>query len=153
MSEDITTAEETAATPPIDETSEQILKIVETSQSQGVFNLSEVVKGRGYPTKEATIYLDADSAFQLAELNDLMNEYVDEDVLAQNELKAAELAEKVKKSAVTFVMRGVSQKIVEDVVKKTNEKTILQLLWHRTLSRPSMLKVKLMSTYSPLKKC
>lgn len=122
MSEEITTAEETAATPQIDETSEQILKIVETSQSQGVFNLSEVVKGRGYPTKEATIYLDAETAFELAELNELMSEYIDEDVLAENEAKAAELAEKVKKSAVTFIMRGVSQKIVEDVVKKTNEK-------------------------------
>lgn len=122
MSEEITTAEETAATPQIDETSEQILKIVETSQSQGVFNLTDVVKGRGYPTKEATIYLDSESAFELAELNDLMNEYIDEETLAQSELKAAELAEKIKKSAVTFVMRGVSQKIVEDVIKKTNAK-------------------------------
>jgi hypothetical protein len=122
MSEEITTAEETAATPQQDDTAEQILKIVDTAQSQGVFNLSEVIKGRGYPTKEATIYLDADTAFQLAELNDLMSEYVDDEILAENEAKAEELAEKIKKSAVTFVMRGVSQKIVEDVVKKTNEK-------------------------------
>ena len=122
MSEEITNAEETAATQQPNETAEQILKIVETSQSQGVFNLSEVIKGRGYPTKEATIYLDSDTAFQLAELNDLMNGYLDEEELAQNELKTQELAEKLKKSAVTFVMRGVSQKIVEDVIKKTNEK-------------------------------
>jgi hypothetical protein len=122
MSEKITSAEETAATSPQEQATQDILKIVEKSHSQGVFNLSEVVKGRGYPTKEVTIYLDAESAFQLSELNDLMNDYVDEEVLAENEAKAAELADKVKMSALTFVMRGVSQKIVEDVIKKTNEK-------------------------------
>ncbi len=101
---------------------QETLKLVEQSQSQGVFSLSEVIKGRGYPTKEVTIYLDGESAFELAELNDEMLGYFDDSIVEQLEKKAEVLVEKIKKSAVTFVMRGVSQKIVEDVIKKVNEK-------------------------------
>jgi hypothetical protein len=121
MSEEITSAEQSAIpeeNPIIAET----LKLVESSQSQGIFNLSEVVKGRGYPTKDVTIYLDGESAFELAELNDKMNDVYSDEDLSEMEAKAEVLAEKIKKSAVTFVMRGVSQKIVEDVIKKTNDK-------------------------------
>ena len=121
MSEQITETEQNAVpteNPIITET----LKLVEASQSQSVFNLSEVVKGRGYPSKNAVIYLDGEAAFELAELNNEMNRFHSEEELAEMQKRAEALAEKVKKSAVTFVMRGVSQKIVEDVITKTNEK-------------------------------
>ncbi len=101
---------------------QETLKLVENAQSQGVFNLSEVIKGRGYPTKEVTIYLDAEAAFELSELNDEMMGYFDETLTADLEKKAEGLVEKIKKSAITFVMRGVSQKMVENVIKKVNEK-------------------------------
>jgi hypothetical protein len=122
MSEDITSAEQSAAETKASDVADEILKIAESAQSQGVFNLSEVVKGRGYPTKEATIYLDGAAAFELAELNDIMKYDFDGDSMIENENKAKEIAERIKKSAITFVMRGVSQKIVEDTIKQTNLK-------------------------------
>ncbi|NBU93954.1 MAG: hypothetical protein EBS18_05380, partial [Actinobacteria bacterium] len=121
MSEEITQAEQDSV-PTENPIVAETLKLVEASQIQGVFNLSEVIKGRGYPTKNAVIYLDGESAFQLSELNSEMNDFHSQQELDEMQKKAEELAEKVKKSAITFVMRGVSQKIVEDVIKKTNEK-------------------------------
>lgn len=117
MSEETTTTE-----APVDETVQETIALVKEAHSKKVFNLSEVIKGRGYPTKDATIYLDADSAFRLAELDDELNNFMEDDVREKLDAEAKELAEKVKASALTFTMRGVSQKIVEDIMKKTNEK-------------------------------
>lgn len=118
IKEEVKNIDASAAETVVQET----LKLVENAQSQGVFNLSEVIKGRGFPTKEVTIYLDSEAAFELSELNDQMMGYFDESLVEDLEKKAEALVEKIKKSAVTFVMRGVSQKIVEDVIKKVNEK-------------------------------
>lgn len=101
---------------------QETLKLVEDARAQGVFNLSEVIKGRGYPSKEVTIYLDADAAFQLSELNDQMIFYVDDDKAEEFEKKVEELVARIKKSAITFIMRGVSQKMVETTIDKVNEK-------------------------------
>jgi hypothetical protein len=120
MSEDITSAEQSAAEAKANEVAGEILNLVEKTQSQGVFNLSEVIKGRGYPSKDATIYLDSSSAFMLAELNTEMSYSFNDDLLGMQEEKAAELAIKIKESAITFSMRGVSQKMVEETIKKTN---------------------------------
>ena len=120
MSEDITSAEQSAAEAKVAEVTAEVLNLVEKTQSQGVFNLSEVIKGRGYPSKEATIYLDGETAFKLAELNDAMTYMFDEETLASQETEASALAERIKESAVTFEMRGVSQKVVEETIKKAN---------------------------------
>lgn len=115
MSEEIT--QET-----VDPTVQETIALVKEAHSKKVFNLSEVIKGRGYPTKDATIYLDADAAFRLAEIDDELNNYIEDDLREKLDAEAKELAELVKKSALTFTMRGVSQKIVEDIMKKANEK-------------------------------
>lgn len=105
-----------------DTTVQDTIALVKEAHSKGVFNLSEVIKGRGYPTKDATIYLDADSAFRLAEIDDELNNYMADDIREKLEAEGKELAEKIKQSALVFTMRGVSQKIVEDIMKKANEK-------------------------------
>lgn len=118
MSEETTATPEQEAPTAIQET----LAIVKEAQAKGVFNLSEVIKGRGFPTKDVTIYLDAESAFQLAEVDQEMNDFLDADYRAELDAKAQELAAKIRKSALTFTMRGVSQKIVDKVMKEANEK-------------------------------
>lgn len=117
MSEETTTTE-----TPVDTTVQDTIALVKEAHSKGVFNLSEVIKGRGYPSKDATIYLDADAAFRLAEIDNELNNYITEEIRVKLEAEAAILAEKVKDSALVFTMRGVSQKIVEDIIKKATEK-------------------------------
>lgn len=117
-------SEETTATPEqeVPTAVQETLTLVKEAQAKGVFNLSEVIKGRGFPTKDVTIYLDAESAFQLAEVDEEMNDFLEADYRAELDAKAQELAAKIRKSALTFTMRGVSQKIVDKVMKEANEK-------------------------------
>ena len=117
-------SEETTATPEqeVPDAITETLSLVKEAQAKGVFNLSEVIKGRGFPTKDVTIYLDAEAAFKLAELDGEMNDFLDADYRAELDTQAKDLSAQILKSALTFTMRGVSQKIVDKVMKEANEK-------------------------------
>jgi hypothetical protein len=101
---------------------EEAMELAQEAQSKKVFNLSEVIKGRGYPQKDVTIYLDDASALKLVELNDQMSSVTNPEELKKLEEEAAELAKLVKRSGLTFKMRGVSQDAIELVLKQMNEK-------------------------------
>jgi hypothetical protein len=118
----IMSEETTATTEQVPDQVAETLAIVKEAQAKGVFNLSEVIKGRGFPTKDVTIYLDAEAAFDLAQINEELNSYLDVDYQKELEAKAKVLADKILKSALTFTMRGVSQKIVDKVMAEANEK-------------------------------
>jgi len=98
---------------------EETLEMVKEAQKPSTFNLAEVIKGRGYPSKDVTVYTDAEAAFELVEIEDQMNELteVDEELQA----KADELAERVQKSKLTFHMRGVGQGEVERISDKADQ--------------------------------
>jgi len=101
---------------------EETLKMVKEAQSKSTFNLAEVIKERGYPSKEITIYTDAEAAFDLVEIEDKMNQMTESgDEYAELEKQANELAEAVQKSQLTFVMRGVGQGVVERIVEKADK--------------------------------
>lgn len=101
---------------------DEAMELVEEAQSKKVFNLSDAIKGRAYPQKDVTIYLDDETALKLVELNDEMSYTTDPVELKKLEAKAAKLNESIKSSAVTFKMRGVSQDAIELVLKQMNEK-------------------------------
>jgi hypothetical protein len=98
-----------------------VVDLAAEAQKRGKFNLADVVKGRGFPEKSVDIYLDANSAYELEELNLLMNTTVDADELAKLEPKAAELKKKIIDSCLTFHMRGVSQYSVEYVTEEADK--------------------------------
>jgi hypothetical protein len=106
----------------LNEAPEEAMELAKVAQSKNVFNLSDAIKGRGYPQKDVTIYLDDQTALELVELNEAMSLITDLEELQRLEQKAAELAKAVKDSALTFKMRGVSQDAIELVLKKMNEK-------------------------------
>lgn len=102
---------------------DEALEAVRDAQKPGVFNLSEVIKGRGYPQKDITVYIDGAAAFELVELEDSMKALA-EDSAEYKELeeKAEKLAHKVQDSKLTFTLRGVSQSVVEAVTEKADKK-------------------------------
>jgi sialic acid synthase SpsE len=109
MSEDLNTVEEA-------------MELAAEAQSKKVFNLSDAIKGRSYPQKDVVIHLDDEAALELVELNDKMSYITDVSELAKLETEAKKLSDTIKKSAITFKMRGVSQDAIELVLKKMNEK-------------------------------
>jgi hypothetical protein len=102
---------------------EETLKLVQEAQKPGVFNLADVIKGRGYPQKDVSVYIDGAAAFELVELEDKMKALA-EDSAEYKELeeKAEELAKVVQASKLTFTMRGVGQGVVERVSEQADEK-------------------------------
>jgi len=101
---------------------QEAIKLVEEAQSKKVFNLSDAIKGRSYPKKDVTIYLDDESAMRVMDLNQKMNETIDPEELSDLEDEARELSQKIKDGALIFSMRGVNQKTVEEVMTLCNEK-------------------------------
>jgi hypothetical protein len=99
---------------------QEALKLVEDAQSNKVFNLADAIKGRAYPKKDITIYLDDDAALQLIEINALINDSIDEEEIKQLDIRAQELSERIKDSALVFSMRGVSQATIERVLADCN---------------------------------
>jgi hypothetical protein len=109
MSEDLNTVEEA-------------MELAEEAQSKKVFSLSDAIKGRGYPQKDVTIYLDDQTAMKLVELNNQMLSVTNPEEMAELETKVSELTKTIKESSLTFNMRGVSQEAIELVLKQMNQK-------------------------------
>lgn len=101
---------------------EEAMDLAQEAQSKKVFNLSDAIKGRSYPQKDAVIYLDDESAMKLVELDEIMSYTTDPAELKKLEAEGAKLSKSIKDSALTFKMRGVSQDAIELVLKQLNEK-------------------------------
>ena len=106
----------------INEAVNEAMDLAQEAQSKKVFNLSDAIKGRSYPQKDAVIYLDDESAMKLVELDEIMSYTTDPEELKKLEAEAAKLSKAIKDSALTFKMRGVSQDAIELVLKQLNEK-------------------------------
>jgi hypothetical protein len=106
----------------LNEAVNEAMDLAQEAQSKKVFNLSDAIKGRAYPQKDVTIYLDDESAMKLVELDEKMSYVTDPEELKKLEAEAAKLSKSIKDSALTFKMRGVSQDAIELVLKQLNEK-------------------------------
>jgi uncharacterized protein (UPF0297 family) len=124
MSEETTTTEapKLEAVPEIKDQQAEVMELVDQAQSKKVFNLADAIKGRALPQKTVTVFLDEGSALELVDINSLMNETTDPEALAALEEKAAVLKNKINESALTFSMRGVNQKTIEEVSEMCNVK-------------------------------
>lgn len=100
----------------------EALELVKEAQSAKVFNLADAIKGRAYPTTSVKVYLDDASAMDLVQINQLMNRTTDPEKLADLEVKAGKLAEKIMASSLEFSMRGIGQSAIELITEKINAK-------------------------------
>lgn len=99
----------------------EALELVKEAQSAKVFNLADAIKGRAYPTTTVKVYLDDASAMELVEVNQLMNRTTDPDKIDELSEDAKVLAEKILQSSLTFEMRGIGQKEIDEITEELNE--------------------------------
>jgi hypothetical protein len=107
-----------------DNTTDNIIDMVTEAQKRGKFSLADAIKGRAFPEKSVDVYLDANSAMQLEEINKELNDLIKlgkTEEYDKLELVAQQLAQQIKDSKLTFHMRGVGQAEVEAAVKKADE--------------------------------
>lgn len=98
----------------------EALELVKEAQSAKVFNLADAIKGRAYPTTTVKVYLDDASAMELVEVNDLMNRTTNPEALIDLEKRSEFLAEKIMESSLTFEMRGIGQKEIDQITEQLN---------------------------------
>lgn len=98
----------------------EAVELAEKAQDRKVFNLTDFIKGRSYPEAEVVVYLDDQSAMQVLELNKKLAKALKPEELEAIEAQISDLTEKIKGTALTFKMRGISQEIVEAIMKKAN---------------------------------
>ena len=102
---------------------EEVLKLVETAQAKGTFNIVDFAKGRGYPQDSVTAYLDIESAYELNKINQQINDakFGADEEAETLQAKAKELSQKILKSKIVFNMRGVNQDTIEQITEKCNK--------------------------------
>lgn len=105
------------------DSTENVLKLVEKAQSKGVFDITEFAKGRAYPSDSVTAYIDVDAAYELTKINSQINSVLvgEEAKVADLEAQAKVLSERLLASKIVFHMRGVNQSIIESITKKCDE--------------------------------
>lgn len=99
---------------------EEAVELAKKAQDRKVFNLVDFIKGRAYPETEVTIYLDDSTALQIIELNNELVRAVKPERVEELQAQINSLAEEIKSTSLVFKMRGVSQEVVEAIMKKTN---------------------------------
>ena len=82
--------------------------------------MADAIKGRAYPTTTVKVYLDDASAMELVEVNDLMNRTTNPEALIDLEKRSEFLAEKIMESSLTFEMRGIGQKEIDQITEQLN---------------------------------
>ena len=100
----------------------EAIELAEQAQSKEKFSLIDAIKGKSFPEQEVIVFLDDKAALDLMKLNDKMNRETDPELLKALEDEAVELAKAIKESSLHFRMRGVSQKAIEAVMDKCNER-------------------------------
>lgn len=100
---------------------QDVLSLVQEAQSPAKFNLAEVVKGRGYPEDKVTVFVDAESAYELSQVNDALVQLENPEDTVELEKRVKELSEKILASKLVFYMRGIDQKQVELIEKQTRK--------------------------------
>lgn len=86
------------------------------------FSLLDALTGRSYPTVTETLFIDAQSAFDLNELNIRLRDTTDQEAYEALNKKAQALARKVKASAVQIELRGISSAQIEQLRDEGIEK-------------------------------
>lgn len=100
----------------------EVLDLVEDAQKPGKFNLGEFVKGRGYPQDTVEVYVDVESAYELSKLNEKLINATDTEESEKLEAEAKVLSDKILASKLTFNMRGIDQKHVENIEVESKKK-------------------------------
>lgn len=102
--------------------------------SKGKFSVLEVATDRAFPQDIVTIYTDHDAAFKIHRLEQKIADTREGEAVNALDEERNALKEKVKSSALTFHMRGISQGLMDDIQTKAkadfgNEETPEKATW------------------------
>jgi hypothetical protein len=96
----------------------ETIDAITEAQAPGAFDVLSFIEGTAYPNEKVTVYTDALSATELLKANQdrlKMDESPDTQDYTEINARIEELSEKVKKSVLTFELRGLPPGLVEEL--------------------------------------
>jgi hypothetical protein len=112
---------------------DEILESVKNAKARGTFRIVDVLANRGYPRQDVKIYMDEEAAYQAAVIKEQLEE-IDTKLASgkanpELEKKRDELIveqesyiDKIKESAFTFHLVGISEGKREEIYNKAKKK-------------------------------
>lgn len=82
------------------------------------FSVLDAIKGRSYPSDSVTVYTDVESLYELARLEKQIADAPDGESANALEPQVEDLKDKIKKSALTFELRGFSFGVWDSIDKE-----------------------------------
>jgi hypothetical protein len=103
--------------------------LAEEAKKPGVFNILDVVKGRGYPSEDVNVYLDESVAYEAAIIKEKIDELEPRIIDSQEaaaqvvklEKQLAPIMERLKESKYVFTISGIPEGIREDLLNQATE--------------------------------
>jgi len=113
---------------------EEIREAVDEAKAPGKFNILDVLKDRGYPETELVIYLDEKTAYEASlwkeKLDELDKKNSDSKAVTEKREvileKIEEYSETLKKSSLTFHLRGIPEGKREELFAEARKKYPIQ---------------------------
>lgn len=105
-----------------DEVMDEIKEAVETAKAPGTFNIVNLLKDRAYPEQSVTVYIDEALAYAGSEIDERISTSKDDAEVEQLTAKREEIVEQLKKSAITFYIKGITESRRNDLVKQSKKK-------------------------------
>lgn len=98
---------------------DEVSELVDAAKAPGTFNIINLLNERAYPTDEVVIYLDEASAYEASEIKKSILHYEgDESGLAPLEDRLDVVTEKMRASALTVKVKGISEGKRAEILKE-----------------------------------
>jgi hypothetical protein len=101
---------------------DDIMEPVEKAKAKGTFNIVNVLRDRGYPEVNVVVYIDETTAYSASVIKQNISVAAEgEDVSALQDEHDA-LVEKLRESAITFYLKGISESARDSMLKQAKKK-------------------------------
>jgi hypothetical protein len=105
-----------------DEIMEEVQEVVEAAKAPGTFNILNLLRERAYPEYAVTVYIDEAAAFAGGEIDELIASTKDDAEVEKLTDRRDEIIAELKKSAITFHLKGISESRRNDLLKQAKKK-------------------------------
>ena len=101
---------------------EEAKESVEAAKAPGTFNIVNLLRDRAYPEQSVTVYLDEQAAYAGGEIDSRIATTADDAEVERLTGERETIVEQLKKSAVTFHLKGLTESRRNDMLKQAKKK-------------------------------
>lgn len=101
---------------------DEVKEVVEAAKAPGTFNIVNLLRERAYPEQSVTVYVDEALAYAGSEIDERIAVTKDDAEVEELNNKRDEIIEQLKKSGVTFHIKGIAESRRNDLLKQAKKK-------------------------------